>query len=469
MGTTDVKAGSTFDATACSVGNLGDTPFNGKLYIALVTHEGNIREILGSTDVSLRAQSINMFSDVFRCISSVDAADDDVVVLLSKAQDSTNYQLVYSEDTNVMVTIPATGYTPRTVDISFDLGEGITSSDPSMIYFARKLASYNGKPLYGSTYSVCIKVPEDSELSIVRLNGKRQSRQYVDSTLFAIYACAEDAYIFKARSYTADELIDHVDVAVSKPGSLESQMAEYNPDVVRSITVTGEVDQRDFVYLNKSEISDIDMMDTKIVYHSDNEIDYNADWIPHYAFENNLCLKRFVMPWSIVGIGYDAFSLTGLKEITIPVWVENYGLNVFANCQSLVDVTVLNPEPAFINWCVLIGTLRESEKGTLHVPAGSAAAYRAASEWGDFTYIVEDAEDIYAKYSDIYTSIDAVETSAAEAGVTVNGRTISVADAERIAVYNAEGKCVSRSAKTTVAPGFYIILVDGKSVKVAVN
>ena len=95
------------------------------------------------------------------------------------------------------------------------------------------------------------------------------------------------------------------------------------------------------------------------------------------------------MPEGITKISNNAFMHTGLETITIPAGVEYIGLNVFNYCQSLSEVYVYNPEPVFINWCVLIGTLRD-QGGTLHVPAGSKEKYASYAEWRDFTNIIDD-------------------------------------------------------------------------------
>lgn len=65
------------------------------------------------------------------------------------------------------------------------------------------------------------------------------------------------------------------------------------------------------------------------------------------------------------------------------------------------------------------------------------------------------------------TGVD--EVNAPQAGVTVKGNRICVADAKHVAVYNADGSLVGNTAETTVEPGVYMVKADGKTVKVAVK
>ena len=61
------------------------------------------------------------------------------------------------------------------------------------------------------------------------------------------------------------------------------------------------------------------------------------------------------------------------------------------------------------------------------------------------------------------------EVDASQAGVTVKGNRICVADAKRVVVYNADGSLVGNTAETTVEPGVYMVKADGKTVKVVVK
>lgn len=448
--TANVKADSTFNALACYICNGGTPKFDGNVYVALVGEDGTVRELLDSVNIVLDYGYVEDVATVFTCKPTLNATVGDSLMLVSKATGSTVYRQIYTFY-NTPATIPALGNEPTTADVKFDLGEGITCEETK----SDSIYKYNGKVIAGSPYYFNISVPAEAVRTVVRGNGEKLSpRSSDDSTLFTFVALPGE-YTIKVRAYTEDDMLDPLTVAVSSPGALESDLEAYDLDAVRSIVVTGEVDQRDFECLNNSGICDIDMMDTKVVAYGD----YPADVIPADAFALNEDLTRFVMPWGVTEIGEFAFTLTGLTKITIPAGVTAIGSGAFFYCTSLADVTVLNPTPVAITDYELEYTLRESAEGTLHVPAGCAEAYRAADEWKLFTNIVEDAEDIYVGISN-------VQTAGELPAVSVSGGVIRVEDAQDAAVYSMDGKCVGKGTETTVSPGLYIVRSGGKAIKV---
>ena len=66
-----------------------------------------------------------------------------------------------------------------------------------------------------------------------------------------------------------------------------------------------------------------------------------------------------------------------------------------------------------------------------------------------------------------YTAINNVVNDAVN--VSVNGRTINVAGASKVAIYNTAGALVSRDAATMLPAGVYVVIADGKSFKVVVK
>ena len=66
-----------------------------------------------------------------------------------------------------------------------------------------------------------------------------------------------------------------------------------------------------------------------------------------------------------------------------------------------------------------------------------------------------------------YTAINNVVNDAVN--VSVNGRTINVAGASSVAIYNTAGALVSRDAATMLPAGVYVVIADGKSFKVVVK
>ena len=94
------------------------------------------------------------------------------------------------------------------------------------------------------------------------------------------------------------------------------------------------------------------------------------------------------IPNSVTSIGdWAFFGCTSLTAINIPNSVTTIGDGAFSDCPSLNDIYCYVTTPprceidCYINY-----------SATLHVPAASLAAYRAAPVWKDFKKIVGDAD-----------------------------------------------------------------------------
>ena len=92
------------------------------------------------------------------------------------------------------------------------------------------------------------------------------------------------------------------------------------------------------------------------------------------------------IPGTVTSIRQYAFmGCQGLTAITIPISVTSIGGYAFEGCNNLTSVTVENPLPFTIG----NGAFSNCANATLHVPAGSKAAYKDADGWKDFKEIVE--------------------------------------------------------------------------------
>lgn len=69
--------------------------------------------------------------------------------------------------------------------------------------------------------------------------------------------------------------------------------------------------------------------------------------------------------------------------------------------------------------------------------------------------------------SEAYTAINNVINDAVN--VSVNGRTINVAGASKVAIYNTAGSLVGSNAVTQLPAGVYIVVADGNCFKVVVR
>ncbi|GAB6012322.1 leucine-rich repeat domain-containing protein [Viscerimonas tarda] len=86
---------------------------------------------------------------------------------------------------------------------------------------------------------------------------------------------------------------------------------------------------------------------------------------------------------------HDCISLT---SVTIPASVITIGSDAFVGCSNLADIYVHNTTPpqCVASHSISFFSYFARVSGTLHVPAGSKAAYQIASEWKKFTDIQDD-------------------------------------------------------------------------------
>ena len=106
------------------------------------------------------------------------------------------------------------------------------------------------------------------------------------------------------------------------------------------------------------------------------------------AFAGCSSLTAINIPNSVTSIGNEAFSgCSSLTTINIPNSVTTIGDDAFSDCPSLNDIyCYVTTPPGFENY------YSTNYSATLHVPAASLAAYRAAPDWNKFKNIVGDAD-----------------------------------------------------------------------------
>lgn len=106
-----------------------------------------------------------------------------------------------------------------------------------------------------------------------------------------------------------------------------------------------------------------------------------------FAFGNTE-LRSIEIPSSVVSIDQFAFSnCIYLKSVHIPSSITSIGDYAFYDCNALKSVTVNWTAPLAIN--AIVFDRVNLSNSTLHVPAGSVAAYEAAAVWTDFNPIQE--------------------------------------------------------------------------------
>lgn len=108
--------------------------------------------------------------------------------------------------------------------------------------------------------------------------------------------------------------------------------------------------------------------------------------INDHAFENCTALFALELPAKLTEIGSAAFEgCTAITQVNIPAGVTEIGIWAFQNCNALTDVYCNVADPAQINLGFHVFYLEDENYSsrTLHVPAGSAGAYRG-SDWSEF-------------------------------------------------------------------------------------
>ena len=120
--------------------------------------------------------------------------------------------------------------------------------------------------------------------------------------------------------------------------------------------------------------------------------------------------------------------------------------------------------PISFDWLNAFDSLTEGECYNLHgvvmlTPAASGTPALMADGTVPTNYIV-----YLTRSPQAYTAINNVVNDAVN--VSVNGRTINVAGASSVAIYNTAGALVSRDAATMLPAGVYVVIADGKSYKV---
>lgn len=260
---------------------------------------------------------------------------------------------------------------------------------------------------------------------------------------------------------------DMVSVSPDSAGTLPQLLADYEPTSIRNLVIEGQINASDIRWMrqNLDSLRLVDMGQAHIAA----DYPYFEGQMPDSAFfRPDSRVEKIVMPTDLVSIGNRAFMFTRISSVVIPRGVVYFGKNVFNSCYWLEDVTALNPNPVFINWCVFANTGYRSQAGTLHVPEGSVEAYRNYPQWQLFTTIVGDANGIVS-------SVSSAATANSRLSAKVRGNVLDV-EAEAgaaVSVVTADGREVTKTrcdargkAQLHVDSGLYVVVCGGESVKV---
>lgn len=258
-----------------------------------------------------------------------------------------------------------------------------------------------------------------------------------------------------------------ISVSPKAAGMLSELLSAYNPTDIRNLVIEGLINASDIRWMrqNLDSLRAVDMGRAHIVA----DYPYFEGQMPDSAFfRADSRIEKIVMPTDLVSIGNRAFMFTRISSVVIPRGVVYFGRNVFNSCYWLEDVTALNPNPVFINWCVFANTGYRSRDAKLHVPEGSVDAYRNYPQWQLFTTIVGDAPGVVNSVASVvggngHLSIKAVGNMLEiEAGA---GASVSIVTADGREV--AKTRCDARGkAQLHVDSGLYMVVCGSESVKI---
>jgi hypothetical protein len=102
------------------------------------------------------------------------------------------------------------------------------------------------------------------------------------------------------------------------------------------------------------------------------------------AFQGCTSLKSIDFPDAVAEVQDQAvYGCTSLTDVTFGSGIKTVGAKVFMNSSAIKDVTVKAVEPPTCNANSFDAGVYTA--ATLHVPAASVDAYKAATAWGSFT------------------------------------------------------------------------------------
>ena len=243
------------------------------------------------------------------------------------------------------------------------------------------------------------------------------------------------------------------------PGA--GKLSQNLSDLAIKATIKGKINGTDIKYLRQlvkdGNLSSINMKNAQIVtggvaYYKSYKTAANT--MGECAFQNFKKLVSINLPSSLISIGSNAFSSSGLKIIEIPDKVTTIGGDAFAYCDQLTTVIIgekvktmeqgvfysSNVKDAYVKALTppSVNNYLFSSKPIIHVYSKALAAYKA-SRWAEFGTIVGDLENCEI----ITTPILApeVDTKAIlENGLIYNLQGVRVTDLQPGAIYIQNGK-----------------------------
>lgn len=361
----DLAVGKEFTVRVGNIKNLSYDRFSGKFAVALFDASGNFKCTLSKIDgMTLNGMALYPSSSVaYTCAlpdgTSVGAGD---VIRMATSADNGQTWLPIAGELVTVNEIPATGAVPQY----------FTVTTPSGI----SGATFTGadKVIKGWNYTFRV-VPTHPETDVVTVKGNGYLLTAGANHTYTINNVIDDMEI-AVYVKPASEVKEKRTLWVGQPGTLETLIDGPDAGTIKDLTLFGAIDARDFAFMKSSmKLTRLDLSGVRISANGTNQ----ANAIPREAFRNLWSLKEVILPSSVNRLNNGCFRYCGITSIVIPAAVNTYEYNVFNGASALRDIWVLNPNPAFVNWCVFAGT---PSNRTVHcVNMGAAGTYMKNQYW----------------------------------------------------------------------------------------
>lgn len=361
----DLTAGKKFTVRVGNIKNLSYDKFSGKFAVALFDAAGAFKCTLSKIDgMTLSGMAIYPSATVaYSCAlpEGTAVADGDMIRMATSADNGQTWLPMAGELVTVNE-IPAKGAVPQYFTVKAPAavsGATFTGAD---------------KVIKGWNYAFRV-VPERPESDVVTVKGNGYLLTAGADYTYTISNVLDDMEI-AVYVQPASEVREKRSLWVGQPGTLSTLVQGADAGTIKDLTLFGTIDANDFAFIKSSmKLTRLDLSGVRIAASGTNQ----ANAVPRDAFRNLWSLKEVILPPSVNRLNNGCFRLCGITSIVIPAAVKTYEYNVFNGSSALKDIWVLNPAPAFVNWCVFYGTPKNR---TVHCVNPSAAdTYRQNQYW----------------------------------------------------------------------------------------
>lgn len=361
----DLAAGKDFAVRVGNIKNLSYDKFSGKFAVALFDATGNFKCALSKIDgMTLNGMALYPAATVAyacRLPEGIAVAEGDMI-RMATSSDNGNTWLPIAGELITVNEIPAQGAAPQYFSVNTPTaipGATFTGAD---------------KVIKGWNYTFRV-VPDNPESDVVTVKGNGYLLTAGADYTYTINNVLEDTDI-SVYIQPASEVREKRSLWVGQPGTLETLVQGADAGTIKDLTLFGTIDARDFAFIKSSmKLTRLDLSGVTIAANGTNQ----ANAVPREAFRNLWNLKEVILPSSVNRLNNGCFRCCGITSIVIPAAVNTYEYNVFNGSSSLKDVWVLNPTPAFVNWCVFYGT--PSDRTVHCVNMGAAGTYKQNKYW----------------------------------------------------------------------------------------